>query len=83
MQLHAPLQRHAAQGVRRYVSGHDDDRNIAVKMLAQLYRRRQPVHSVRQIVVRDHEVGLERVPHRQFQRRDAIGSRRYAMHVLG
>ena len=48
----------------RYVTGQDDDRNVALEALRAQFRRRvrRPIHPVRQVVVRQDQVGTDRMP---------------------
>ena len=73
VELHAVLQRDAAQRVGRYVAGQNDDRDLAMQRLPQLRGDLKPVHAVGQIVVGEDEVGADRAARHQFQRRVAVG----------
>ena len=79
VELHTVLQRDIAQGAGRDVTGQNDDRDLAMKLLPQLRGDLQPVHAVRQIVVRKDEVRPDRPSRHQFQRRDAVRRRCRAM----
>ena len=79
VELHAVLARDVAQGAGRDIAGQNDDRDLAMKLLPQLRGDLKPVHAVRQIVVREDEVGPDRPSRHQFQRRDAVRRCRRAM----
>jgi hypothetical protein len=82
MELHALLERHAAQSVRRYVACKDDDRDLAMRDLPQFRSGPQPIHFIRQIEVRKNKVGLNSASRHQFQRGDTIIRRHHAMPIF-
>ena len=45
-----------AQRACRYVTGQDDDRDLTMKLRAQLLDNLEPIQSLRQIVVRKDEI---------------------------
>ena len=63
----------------RDITGQDDDRDLAMKLLPQLRGDLQPIHAVRQIVVGKNQVGSDRPARHQFQRRGAVRRRRHSM----
>ena len=73
VELDTVLTRDIAQGAGRYITGQNDDRDLAMKLLPKLCSELKPVHAIGKIVVGKDEIRPDRPSRHQIQRCDAVG----------
>src|SRR6185437_14628756 len=72
VELDAVVTGNVAQRARRYVTGQDDNGDPAMKSRAQLLDNLKPILTLRQIVIREDEIGPDLASRDQIERGDPV-----------